>query len=459
MAEAEQAATKTRRTGKAGRRRLSGPTDGALLVFVHIPKTAGTTLARVLEAQYPEGGLRKTTNVFKGGGGIDPAPLARLREASAEILASTSALHAHLPLGIRQLLPAGTRYLTLLREPVERTLSHVHGMRSASDDAAASRSLEEVLADRSLLLDNLQTRMLSGVLEPFAEVTGEMLAQAKQNLASPSLTFGLTERFDESLVLIKQRLGWRSLVYRSQRVNDKRPHAAQLSSHELQAVERHNAHDLELYRFASELFARTIATQGRDFAIELAALRVALGAKLGEQARPALVGLDDEAWKALVTARAELLLREQELAGARQATAGLRALLDDTGEMISDLQQRAATIRKEMERGHKRASRPARPTKLAATSEGPPASPPPGQERRGGIEAALRWLDQELPVGTSQPAQALSTAAAAAGIAERTLRRARKRLAVRQSPARDGSWLWTRAAAARGERRRRGTAQ
>ena len=53
-----------------------------------------------------------------------------------------------------------------------------------------------------------------GCAEPFGEVTDEMLEQAKHNLRDDIVYFGLTERFDESLVLAKRRLGFRSILYR-----------------------------------------------------------------------------------------------------------------------------------------------------------------------------------------------------------------------------------------------------
>jgi hypothetical protein len=41
----------------------------SLTVFVHIPKTAGTTLTAVLEDNYPGGSIRVVGNVVKGAGG------------------------------------------------------------------------------------------------------------------------------------------------------------------------------------------------------------------------------------------------------------------------------------------------------------------------------------------------------------------------------------------------------
>ena len=74
--------------------------------------------------------------------------------------------------------------------------------------------------------------MLSGLTEPFGEVTDEMLEQAKHNLREELVFFGLTERFDESLVLAKRRLGFRSILYRS-------PGTEAIAPHEVTGREHH----------------------------------------------------------------------------------------------------------------------------------------------------------------------------------------------------------------------------
>ena len=53
-----------------------------------------------------------------------------------------------------------------------------------------------------------------------------MLEQAKRNLREELVFFGLTERFDESLVLAKRRLGFRSILYRTSGRVEHRPRRA-----------------------------------------------------------------------------------------------------------------------------------------------------------------------------------------------------------------------------------------
>src|SRR4051794_5176316 len=89
---------------------MSDPTgdQGApLLVFVHIPKTAGTTLTTILNLNEPGGRSRAIGNVFKGGGGVKRGvTFDRLRdEKGTHNLDEVRILTGHFPLGMREYLP------------------------------------------------------------------------------------------------------------------------------------------------------------------------------------------------------------------------------------------------------------------------------------------------------------------------------------------------------------------
>ena len=82
----------------------------------------------------------------------------------------------------------------------------------------------------SVELNNGQTRLLSGVEEVGAPVIGygecpaEILEIAKENLAVHFAVVGITERFDETLILLKTALNWNSIFYSRANVTRNRPH-------------------------------------------------------------------------------------------------------------------------------------------------------------------------------------------------------------------------------------------
>jgi hypothetical protein len=252
-----------------------------LTVFIHIPKTAGTTFTDVLLNNHPPDTVGRLENLFAGARDIAPEALERMRNADAWTM-WMHALRGHHPLGIRDFLPADTRYVTFLREPVDRLLSHYHFEREHESrlgaklpDLDPDTPFGDALAD-GRFLDNVQTRILCGDPEPFGEVTREMLDRAKENLRSDSLVFGLTERFDESLVLIGRRLGFRDLAYQSRHVNSRRPrHVSRKTASLAREFDRY---DIELYEDARELFAERVAGEDEGFVLEVNALRDDLAA-------------------------------------------------------------------------------------------------------------------------------------------------------------------------------------
>jgi hypothetical protein len=165
------------------------------------------------------------------------------------------------------------------------------------------------------LHDNLQTRMLCGLPEPFGEVTDEMLERAKENVRDRLAVAGITERMDESLVLAKQRLGFRNIFFLSGRVNTRRPRGSAVPQELRSAAERHNRYDIELYGFARELFDDAPERRELAFHVELAALQAAKSEdpdRAPVPAPPPMFTGEERAWRLLVQMRTRILLLRRE---------------------------------------------------------------------------------------------------------------------------------------------------
>lgn len=120
------------------------------LVHIHIMKTAGTSFFD---------GLQRAVN--GGGIWINFDVLALLPSA---IRSSTPVIAGHFPYEARKLIGGDRKYLTIIRDPRERTLSHFHNIWNTPDvtSEVGELSLEEFLwADRwAGLASNYQTRQL-----------------------------------------------------------------------------------------------------------------------------------------------------------------------------------------------------------------------------------------------------------------------------------------------------------
>ena len=105
------------------RNRLSRKSEEAV-IFLHLPKTAGTTLNRLIEWEYP------LSEMYS----IDPVlfrwSAAHLRKLSPDRLKKTRMFKGHMLFGLHEALPQPATYITVLRDPVDRVLSAFYFMRS-----------------------------------------------------------------------------------------------------------------------------------------------------------------------------------------------------------------------------------------------------------------------------------------------------------------------------------------
>jgi hypothetical protein len=263
---------------------------GPLLAFVHIPKTAGGTVVSMFAAAYTGAEVRDAGNYPKNPG-TTTRKISRLQKQGGRVSAG------HVPYGVfRAHLPPDTRYMTFLREPVERVLSHyyrhIHRRRPKVQRSPKREqhrletpgkvrpdlrtdSIEEALIERNLPeLNNLCTRFLSG--DPSPRMTGVLpasaLDDAKGNLREFAF-IGIQDRFEESLVLLQRMLGLGSVPYRDRHVSLNRPAANEISDDERALITEHNQLDAELFSFGLELFEEAVAGADQGFAADVEALR------------------------------------------------------------------------------------------------------------------------------------------------------------------------------------------
>ncbi|WP_287129570.1 sulfotransferase family 2 domain-containing protein [Candidatus Cyanaurora vandensis] len=234
------------------------------LVFLHIYKTAGSTLNRILRRQYAPAQTfsveNPTLDQFKA------LPVAQ-REGYRYYH-----LHATTHFGLAPLFPAQSRYVTMLREPISRTVSAFYYTRNKADErpfyAKVTQNIEVFAA--SDWQQNFQTRALAGMVDP-EEAPADVLARAKRNIEAHFTLVGLTERFDESLLLLQEEFGWPTVNLTYVKVNTARDRRDPLTPADRDLVVAHNQLDLELYQFAQQRFAQQVAQQGPDFARRLSA--------------------------------------------------------------------------------------------------------------------------------------------------------------------------------------------
>lgn len=254
---------------------MSALPPGRALIFLHIPKSGGTTMHAIIERQYPP------DRIFTIDGRRVPQSIAEFKALPQAQRARLQVLKGHMAFGLHEWLPGPSSYITLLRHPVERAISHYyHILRSPSHThyptvAGGNMSLQDfVEAGVSRIVDNGQVRALAAAEDtPYGQCTAAMLARAEANIARAFDLVGLTERFDEALIMLRHLYGWEIGAYRWQNVGANRPLTAQTSPAALRLLEELNQFDLQLYERAWARFDQAVAKGGMRFALEVRELQ------------------------------------------------------------------------------------------------------------------------------------------------------------------------------------------
>jgi Galactose-3-O-sulfotransferase len=243
--------------------------DRPTVIFLHIGKTAGTTMRRILRRQYRQSEILLIRNrEIRARGGEPGRPN---REQTLEYFAGLPErerarprlIIAHTIFGLHRSVPRPSTYVTLLRDPVSLTISqYFYVARNPRHPLHAELTSRFPTLDAyvrsgvALETDNSQTRAISGDTDtPFGACTEAMLETARSNIERHFAVVGLTERFDQSLMLLRKAFGWTNLYYvRANVTRQDRKDA--VSSATRAFIEEQNRLDRELYRWAEERFLR-----------------------------------------------------------------------------------------------------------------------------------------------------------------------------------------------------------
>jgi len=217
------------------------------LIFLHIPKAGGSTFRPILRMQYP----LKTFYTINRENGAD------FKELPLDKRQRVDVLRGHCFFGIHTYLPGNSCYVTFLRDPVERAISLYYYAQNGDGpfgDAARELSLRDfVLSGVCPELDNGQVRRVSGIRPAFGQVNRRHLEKALENIKLFFAGVGIVGYYDESLLLIAERLGWFLLpCYARLMVNTKKERAP-LSASVRQEIREANCWDLALVQHCREM--------------------------------------------------------------------------------------------------------------------------------------------------------------------------------------------------------------
>jgi len=257
--------------------------DDDIVYFLHIPKTAGTTLIAILDSYFDFDSIYPWR--------FWPKLLRKIPDFTKYKL-----VRGHFGYGLHRLLPKKPVYVTILRDPIERTISdYDHRVRDPDplykEKYSKNQSIAEFFSDKEKrkTFENMHTLHIG--LDPdillltksygrksihrfrFREELPywaddvskkELLETAKQRLANFEFV-GIAEKFEESLFLLYYTFGWRP-ISSTWRLNiaKKRPRSEELPSEAVAKIRECVQLDIELYNYAKQLFEQRYSRMVHD---------------------------------------------------------------------------------------------------------------------------------------------------------------------------------------------------
>jgi hypothetical protein len=270
--------------------------------FVHLMKTAGTSLAMSLQRQfapkeiYPSQGIdaRDSADIAAYGS------LKRLLALSPERRAEIRVFTGHFPYVASELLNLDLVRLTILREPIERTVSVLKQFKRRTK-RVEELSLDEIYEDQHVFshyIENHQAMMFSVTADDRPEALGSpmtywatatlnrlhaaeqneetlaeiervreisaahapkvdaaRLARAKENLERVDVV-GLSGDYGEFIDELRRRFGWWPDGLDADVRANRSPESWDVSGALRKRIEADNRGDMEFYEYARELIAR-----------------------------------------------------------------------------------------------------------------------------------------------------------------------------------------------------------
>lgn len=225
--------------------------------FLHLQKTGGTALYQRLRESFGPDAVYPTPE--DQGDVAAVIDVDHLRRRFAEHQPRIRVITGHFPFCIGELLGVPLTTFTILRDPVERTLS-VLRRRQAIDAAYQGRGLVEIYESDALrpFVQNHMTKMLSFTPDELSatpltmpvDIREQHLERAKVNLQSIAVV-GLQERFEEACEALQNQFGWDLGPPRFANRSVPQPIPDGLR----ERIAADNSIDQELYAYAEDLVA------------------------------------------------------------------------------------------------------------------------------------------------------------------------------------------------------------
>ncbi len=181
----------------------------------------------------------------------------------------------HIQFGLHGCLNHPARYISFVRDPVRRVISNYYQhqrMVAANELDGEKLTLEEYLELRPDVLDNFQSRFISG-LDLNTSSPKERYKKALANIDQYYSFVGVVERFDESLLILAKMYNWPHITYEKLNTTARSDSLSRIDPSVIERIREANQYDFALYQHVSTLLDEKIRLQGDRFDTELMMFR------------------------------------------------------------------------------------------------------------------------------------------------------------------------------------------
>jgi hypothetical protein len=238
-----------------------------VLIYLHIPKAGGTTLNQIFHSVYGERAF--DTNLERVKDKPRKTPISEILQRKESFADVDIIFGNHYQFGIHRFLPKDRpfKYVTLLRNPVSRVVSHYNHVRSRGN-----HKLYDVVNDNNYSIedyvskgitkeaDNGMVRQIIGSKKKIFELDESDLEQAIEHLDKHFALIGLLEHFEDTLKLFQAKFNWSDIPTFDILNKKKVKLNSKISDNEMLTVEQFNKYDVRLYNHCTNRFRKQLTT-------------------------------------------------------------------------------------------------------------------------------------------------------------------------------------------------------
>jgi len=251
-----------------------------VVINLHQLKAAGKSLEGIFYREYGEKGTCYISKVKPKSECFPIAEYGKKLDAMDESeMKDIRLITGHMFYGIHNHFESNCRYISMVRNPVERLISYYYYLLK-TDEIDLSRVLrknkvtlkefvslekndiealnfeEHSAFQLEYMLENGQCKFLSGLNPSLGESSKIIYDKALENVDSYFTTVGITERFDESILLMGKLLNWRFPIFytRANVTREKRGDKKEVGQDVVDLISRRNEWDIKLYQKMSTQF-------------------------------------------------------------------------------------------------------------------------------------------------------------------------------------------------------------